>query len=324
MAGAAVISAVQNTLGRRDVPFVFGGDGAVVAAAPAWQDGVRDALARVQTWVRDELALELRTALIPVDAIRAAGHDVRVARFRVASAVDYAMFAGGGARWADSEMKAGRFLIAAAPPAKRPDLTGLSCRWNPIRARNGAILSIIALPVADADVVRFAALVGEVVALLEAQDRGGHPVPDSGPGFRWPPAGLRAEAAAGNPAETRLRKLRRILVQAGIGFVGDRTGRTLGGFDARLYRRDAARNSDFRKFDDGLKLTVDVSASVCDAIEALLERAAADGICRYGVHRQDAALMTCIVPSSKQRDHVHFIDGAAGSYAMAAAQLKGR
>ena len=32
--------------------------------------------------------------------------------------------------------------------------------------------------------------------------------------------------------------------------------------------------------------------------------------------------MTCIVPSHRERNHVHFVDGAAGGYAMAAAMLK--
>jgi hypothetical protein len=97
-----------------------------------------------------------------------------------------------------------------------------------------------------------------------------------------------------------------------------------GGFDARRHRIDAGHNSDFRKFDDGLKLTVDISTEACAQIGELLERAAADGVCRYGMHEQDAALMTCIIPSFRERDHVHFIDGAAGGYAMAETQLKSR
>ena len=43
------------------------------------------------------------------------------------------MFAGGGASWVEAEMKAGRYAIEAASPGSRPDLTGLSCRWNPIQ-----------------------------------------------------------------------------------------------------------------------------------------------------------------------------------------------
>jgi hypothetical protein len=34
--------------------------------------------------------------------------------------------------------------------------------------------------------------------------------------------------------------------------------------------------------------------------------------------------MTCLVASPLQRDHVHFIDGAAGGYAMAASNLKAK
>ena len=32
--------------------------------------------------------------------------------------------------------------------------------------------------------------------------------------------------------------------------------------------------------------------------------------------------MTCIVPSITESNHVHFVDGAAGGYALAAKRLK--
>ena len=85
-----------------------------------------------------------------------------------------------------------------------------------------------------------------------------------------------------------------------------------------------SRNSDFRKFDDGLKMTIDVDADILKKIEEPAGAAAQAGICRYGLHRQNSALMTCIVPSPMTRDHMHFIDGAAGGYAMAASNLKAR
>jgi hypothetical protein len=43
---------------------------------------------------------------------------------------------------------------------------------------------------------------------------------------------------------------------------------------------------------------------------------------RYGLHRQEAAMMTCFTPSVMRSDHVHFIDGARGGYATAATALK--
>jgi hypothetical protein len=40
------------------------------------------------------------------------------------------------------------------------------------------------------------------------------------------------------------------------------------------------------------------------------------------MHRQPSAIMTCVVPTPTRSDHVHFIDGGAGGYALAARAMK--
>src|SRR5947208_2511880 len=90
--GAASIAAVTNALEGREFPFVFGGDGASVAVAPEDLDHARDALAATATWVREDLDLSMRVALVPVSAIRSHGLDVRVARFGPSANLSYAMF----------------------------------------------------------------------------------------------------------------------------------------------------------------------------------------------------------------------------------------
>lgn len=324
MAGASVISALLNALGRRDLPFVFGGDGAIVAFPGALIEETRAALAAVQTWVKDELDLTMRGAIVPVADIRAMGHDVRVARFQASEDVFYAMFAGGGSSWAEAEMKAGRYRIEPAPPGTRPDLTGLSCRWNPIEARHGEIVSIIAVPNPTGDAEAFQALVSDIIALTGAQERDGHPVPADGPDFGLAAAGVDAEARAMAPKGRRLIPKLAIVGQLALIRTAEMLGLGIGSFDPKRYRREVARNSDFRKFDDGLKMTVDVDRAVFLRVEDRLKEAERAGICTYGLHRQNSALMTCIVASPLQRDHVHFIDGAAGGYAMAATSLKAK
>ncbi|MFT5067421.1 MAG: hypothetical protein ACI9TA_003048 [Reinekea sp.] len=83
-----------------------------------------------------------------------------------------------------------------------------------------------------------------------------------------------------------------------------------------------AGNADFRKFDDGLKMTIDCDAATVTDLREILDVAVQAGIIRYGLHEQDEAMMTCIVPSAMQNDHVHFIDGASGGYTQAAAAIK--
>src|SRR6516164_4241846 len=130
MAGAAAITAVMNAVPGESFPFVFGGDGATPAVSAGHAARVRDALARTAAFARDDLGLGLRAALIPLDEIRAAGGDVRLAWFQPSPEIRYAMFSGGGLVFAEEAMKAGRFAIEPAPAGERPDLAGLSCRYT--------------------------------------------------------------------------------------------------------------------------------------------------------------------------------------------------
>ena len=321
-AGASVIAAVTNALSRRPFPFVFGGDGASLAVAAGDDEPVRAALAATAAWSRDELALALRAALIPVSAIRAQGLDVAVARFSPSRNVSYAMFSGGGLAWAERAMKAGQFAVPPSAPGVRPDLSGLSCRWNDIPASRGVILSLVLAPVRQGDPA-FRKLVETLLADLEKSADVTRPVPDEAPGVGWPPPGLDLEARATRKAGEWLPLTRlRVALATLLAFIVMRLGLRIGGFDPAVYRRDVVANSDFRKFDDSLRMTLDCTPDLADEIERRLAQARRDNIARFGLHRQSAALMTCIVPSIAQSDHFHFVDGASGGYTLAARQMK--
>ena len=96
----------------------------------------------------------------------------------------------------------------------------------------------------------------------------------------------------------------------------------VGRFIPEKYERELIENSDFRKFDDSLRMVLDCTPELANEIEDYLKAAAADGIVRYGTHRQEAAMMTCFTPSPINPNHVHFIDGADGGYATAATAMK--
>lgn len=320
--GAAVISAQLNAFADTPFPYSFGGDGAAFAMPPKNRDKAADALAAVRRWAKNEFDIDLRTAIVPVAEIRSAGHDVRVARFRVSHGVDYAMFAGGGVSWAEARMKAGAYDVPIAPPDTIPDLTGLSCRWTPMRAENGSILSLVIAPGEKSDAVGFARVIQSILDASGGLRNAGHPVPPEGPGFRWVPEGLELEARATHGRSSLFKRKIQLLFETFIALIFFRTGWKAGDFDPVHYTRTCGTNADFRKFEDGLKMTLDADEKTLVRIRSALEAARAEGIVRYGIHVQNEAIMTCIVPSITTDEHVHFIDGADGGYATAAARMK--
>lgn len=323
MIGAAVISAQINAAAGRAFPFVFGGDGAGFACAPDRAQQASATLAAVRCWAAEEFDMELRVAMVPVAEVRTAGLDVAVARYQPSPGVDYAMFRGGGLSWAETRMKAGAYALPKAPAGTIPDLTGLSCRWSNVKSRNGSILSVVIQPVGPASGPEFTRLSEKVISIARHLERGGHPVPAEGAIARWPPPGLTLEAHASHGAIPLARHKRKLLMVTLLNWFFLRWKIPVNGFDPAHYTVTVGRNADFRKFDDGLKMTLDCDTGTQKKLRAVLEQAAQDGIIKYGLCEQDEAMMTCIVPSILTDDHMHFIDGAAGGYTQAAAGIKG-
>ena len=321
MAGAAVVAAVTNALEGREFPFVFGGDGASFAVSPDDFARARDALSATAAWVSADLDLVMRVALVPVAAIRAQGLDVRVARYGPSANLSYAMFSGGGLGWAEAAMKRGEFAVPPASSGAQPDLSGLSCRFEEIPSARGLILSVLVVPARDADPQAFRNVIEDIIALVERSPDAGRPVPSGGPPLRWPPRGLDYEVRATRGGSLLSRRAY-VFGRTFLAYVIMRFGINIGGFVPKAYIRQVVENSDFRKYDDGLRMILDCTEDLGRELTERLVAAADRGVVRYGLHRQDAAMMTCFTPSAIRSDHVHFIDGSSGGYASAATALK--
>jgi hypothetical protein len=323
VAGAAVIVAITNALAGRDFPFVFGGDGASFAVSGADAAAARQALAETATWVGEDLDLTLRIGMVPVRDIRAQGHDVRVARYAPSPNISIAMFSGGGLAWADAAMKRGEIAVPAAAPGAHPDLSGLSCRYELIPSQRGQVLSLVVTPGPRATPASFRAAVQAITDIVEQTPDASRPLPGTGLKFKWPPAGVDLEARAARKAGESIRvpKLK-LLAFTFLGFLVLRFRLRVGRFSLDKYERELIDNSDFRKFDDSLRMVLDCTPELAGEIEDYLKAAQADGVVRFGTHKQNAAMMTCFAPNPANPNHAHFIDGADGGYATAATAMK--
>ena len=331
MVGAASITAVLNTCGDIEVPFVFGGDGGTVVVPGSLRKAAGDALIGLQAISQATFGLALRVGAIPVADLRAEGADVRVRKLELSTGNYLAMFAGGGAELSDSLLKSAApgspYLLAARSEVREPDLQGLSCRWEPLTPRSGRMMTIM-VQGTTSDPADQSRLLRDVVRTIS--DLLGHRLQESAPAsvhsmtFRWPPRGLGLEARATAGRQTFLRRYVAVLASSLIQFWCERFNRQAGPYNAPVYRGELRSNTDFRKYDGILRMVLDVSESQAERIEQHLEREHDAGRLVYGVHVADTALMTCVVFSLEQSKHVHFIDGSDGGFARAAQGFKSR
>ena len=331
MVGAASITAVLNTCGDTEVPFVFGGDGGTVVVPGSRREAAGDALIGLQEISRATFGLSLRVGAIPVADLRAKGTDVRVRKYQLSTGNYLAMFAGGGVELSDSLLKSAppgtRYLLEAQSEIGEPNLQGLSCRWEPLTPRSGRMMTIM-VQGTNSDSTDESALLGDVVQKIS--DILGHGLQESAPAsvhsmkFRWPPRGLKLEARATAGRQTFLRRYFAVLASSLIQLWCERFDRRAGPYNAPVYRDELRSNTDFRKYDGILRMVLDVSESQAEFIEQYLEREHDAGRLVYGVHLTDAALMTCLVFSLEQSEHVHLIDGSDGGFARAALGFKSR
>jgi hypothetical protein len=326
MLAAAGIVGVLNAAGGAEIPFVFGGDGGTLLVPPEAAAAVRRALSALARLARTGFDLQLRVGMVPVGDLDRQGRPVNVARFAVSPGNHLALFAGGGVELAAALIKGSEtYRLPEAEESDGLDLSGLSCRWEPLRARNGVVLSLLAqatdtAPAAAAAAYR--AVMSGVIAIIGAAPDAGNPVSNANLTFRWPPSGLRLEAqtlTAGKPTwPIRLRLHAESLLQ----WLAVHLNLSAGAFDAKRYRAELRLNADYRRFDDTLRLVVDCAPAEADRIERFLREQREKGGIVFGVHRSDSALMTCLVFSLQSSGHLHFIDGSGGGFTLASRQLK--
>ena len=94
-----------------------------------------------------------------------------------------------------------------------------------------------------------------------------------------------------------------------------------GNFNWGDYKQIVSEATDFKKFDDVLRMVISGRTKQRQKLTDYLEKKFQEGRLVYGFHISDRALMTCLVFERDGRQ-VHFVDGADGGYALAAKQMK--
>lgn len=328
--GVASIVAIINAVKPVHVPYVFGGDGVTVCIPGSTYEQVKPALLAANQLARERFDLVLRTGAVSITEIRQQGLDVLVSKYSPNSHYDQAMFLGDGVDYAEKLIKStaadNPYLIQGKHELDNSIFSGFECRWNEIPSPCDENISLI-VKVREADSARANAIyraIIEEIREIYGEGKQHHPLTKKNLSLTSSLRLLAVEAGirtAFKPNWERIKYLASLQFYrlVGIWFMYRKVQTRTSNWGQ--YKDNLIANTDYRKFDQALRMVISGSGSQRQQLRSRLEERRKNDEIVFGLHASPASLITCIVTDYDQA-HVHFLDGANGGYAMASRELK--
>ena len=330
--GVASIVALINCVKPLKVPYVFGGDGATACFPMAMLETVKPELIAAEKMSLQQFGLELRIGVVPMLDIRQNGCDVLVGKHQPHSYYQQAMFLGDGLAYAEKRVKDpapdNPYLIVEGPCANADIFEGFECRWNEIPSPLEDNISLLVQTTCEDGKKsgQLFAQVLEMVTHIYGDDSAHHPLTLDNMSLTGSSALLNIEAGIRSAFKSSWQRLKYVFHLHLMRLVGNwlmkrkvQTQATNWG----EYKQNLIVNTDYRKFDEMLRMVISGTQAQRQQLREQLQALREQGLIVFGIHAAPSSLITCVV-TDYNHDHVHFLDGANGGYAMAAKELKGQ
>jgi hypothetical protein len=317
--GAATIVVTRKALRGKDFPFVFGGDGATLLIHNSDVESVCESLAALRTLSNQTHELDLRVGVVSMRELYDQGRSLQVGKYEITPGRSIAIMRGEGLSCAESLIKSesGKYESKIMSRTEA-DLSGLSCRWNPIPSRKGKIFTILVSSRKDKKVYEdFLQRLEEIIptGLEEA-----NPTHVDLASYKSLGKLLSDEKKLHQSTFSKSHLLRVLEIFFAVLVFKYKFPPLF--FDPVKYSQSMRTHSDFRKFDGVLRMVIDCSQNQIQEIKRDLEQKYERKDLFYGTFETDHSLMTCYVDALGQGQHIHFIDAENGGYAAAAIGLK--
>lgn len=324
--GVSAIVGMLNHHSPDEIPFVFGGDGCLIAVPETSREMLISVLKATAHRAKTQFGVDLRTAVYRAGDINK-HKPILVAKYQVSDHYTQAILSGGGAELAENWLKSKPDTQLAPADSENVSFNGLECRWKPVKSPAGITLTILLKAhneVSDEDSMtvyeNFLSYLNDLPSAPE--DR--HPIREeqmrSEFGFGNYKAEVNVKTGQSLNSDVILQTLKSWALTM-IGIVMMKRGTITSATDWSVYKSDLVENADIRKFDDTLRMVISCTNDQKKRIEEYLEYEKNRGRIKYGIHSSDSALITCMV-FKYHKQHIHFVDGNDGGYTSAAAMLK--
>ncbi len=328
--GVASIVALINSVKPLKIPYVFGGDGATACFPNAMLKTVKRALLAAEQMSMQQFNLELRIGVVAMQQVRQHGHQVLVGKHQPHSYYQQAMFLGDGLAYAEKLIKDpaadNPYLITDGACANTAIFNGFECRWNEIPSPSEENISLL-VQALNTNGQKSDDIFEKILCLVTkiyGDDAHHHPLTEEQLSLTGSSQLLNIEAGIRSAFRSRWQRFKYLLHLHVMRWLGQwlmtrkvQTQATNWG----QYKRNLIVNTDYRKFDEMLRMVISGTQLQRQQLRQELQHYRDEGLIVFGIHAAPSSLITCVV-SDYNHDHVHFLDGANGGYAMAAKELK--
>lgn len=301
-----------------NIPFFFGGDGAILLVPPALLKSGIAALNQHKKNTLKNFGFNLKVGQFSVEEIYRNGIDLKIARARINSVFNIPVVLGNGLQFAENMVKTEVNESFTSVDNTLLNLDGMECKWDRIRPpeENQEVISLLVSGYGEEDPAMNLSNV-----LKSIDDIYGSPR------LRKPISVKRLKLNA---------KLRQINLEMrtklgkvnGYYFLKNWFKNNFGKFylnysnKGKDYLEKLVELTDTITIDGRINTVITGTSEQRSSLVSYLDHLEKTGKIRYGLHVSRESVMSCYVKDMATNDHIHFVDGADGGYTKAANNLK--
>lgn len=325
---AATITAILNIDKHNDIPFVYGGDGAVLLVPPYIADVVPSILKDVQIFAKDHFDLTLRAGIVPVIDVVRNRNLIRICKVKITDSYFQPIFHGKGIEHAEYLVRNSKQYNVENLDihVSKANFEGLQCVWQTVPSKDEEVLSILIKPDEQANID--AKVYRKVLQKIEdvygpKQQR--MPVQDEHVRLRFNIDRIKLSSYIHSHQKNWKYPVSYsyLYVQDMIKWFSKRLRYELKHLDSVRFKQVVNKALESEKVDNMLKMVLAGTNTQRLELEAFLKTLYSSGELFYGLHVSDSVYMTCFL-FEKNGNKVQFIDGSNGGYTIASKELKNR
>ncbi len=303
-----------------NVPFFFGGDGAVILVPSILLKEGISALNKHKINTFRTFGFELKIGSVSVEDIYRKNIELKIAKARISDIFNIPVVLGDGLQFAESLVKEGDDSeIKKLPIDEIPlNLDGMECKWNRINPPEDdqEVISLIVSGNSKSDIGQTFSEVLKAIDSIYGSPNRRKPISVKRLQLNssWRQINLEMQTKLGHYNNLYFLKNwfktifgRFYLTQTQIG---------------KNYLEKLVQLTDTLTIDGRINTVITGTSQQRKNLIAFLDHLENRGRINYGLYVSKASVMSCYVKDMGADDHIHFVDGADGGYTKAAVNLK--